>query len=92
MRAPPALRPSHPTAPRGCSGTLILHSFSIFSPPLPSLTCFLVLHQLSLPWVSPSLCVCAGCSLCWVLPGGNACFPPAPALRGCPLCVSSWPA
>lgn len=49
--------PSHPTASRGCSGTLILHSFSIFSPPLPSLTCFLVLHQLSLPWVSLPLCL-----------------------------------
>lgn len=31
--------------------------YFIFSPPLPSLTCFLVLHQLSLPWVSLPLCL-----------------------------------
>lgn len=52
-----ALHPSHPPASQGCSSTLILHSFSIFSPLLPSLTCFLVLHQLSLPWVSLPLCL-----------------------------------
>lgn len=73
-----------PLLPRAAAA----HSSSILSLsfPLPSLTCFLVLHQLSLPWVSLPLC------LHWLLSGldcpwGYACFPPCSRL----LCRAAFP-